>query len=169
MIIGHKASAMFASRILALTVTILITLVSIMLVKTFPDVKTFAQVQSEDQPDTLQMNGLVLQKVNASSPAGREEDIYSIPTGGDTYRITGEVFNNDTVRISSVRVSAILLDGNGQTIGDGSAHTSPSGIQPGSMASFEINVFNTSVEGGISAISNFTLHVTGNRQALTFR
>jgi hypothetical protein len=164
-------SAMYASQIVALTFTIMITLilVSMALVKTFPLVKTFAQSQSEVQQQSVQTNGLVLHGVNATSPAGREEDIYSIPTAGDIYRITGEVFNNDTVRFSSVRVSAVLLDSNGQTIGDGSAHTSPSGIQPGSMASFEINIFNTSVEGGISAISNFTLHVTGNRQALTFR
>ena len=164
-------SAIYASRILILTVTIMITviLVSMALVKTFPLVKTIAQSQSEVQRVAFQTNGLVLQGVNATSPSGREEDIYSIPMAGDIYRITGQVVNNDIVRFSSVRVSAVLLDSDGQTIGDGSAHTSPSGIQPGSMASFEINVFNTSVEGGISAISNFTLHVTGNRQALTFR
>ena len=162
---------MYASQIVALTFTIMVTLilVSMALVKTFPLLKTFAQSQSEVQPQAVQTNGLVLQGVNATSPAGREEDIYSIPTAGDIYRITGEVFNNDTARFSSVRVSAVLLDSNGQSIGDGSAHTSPSGIQPDSMASFEINIFNTSVEGGISAISNFTLHITGNRQALTFR
>jgi hypothetical protein len=166
------ASAIFASRIVALSVTIMmITLapVSMVLVKTYPVVETFAQVQSMDEPETLQTNGLLLQGVNATAPAGREEDIYSIPTEGDIYRITGEVLNNNTVRFSSVRVSVVLLDSNGQTIGEGSAHTSPSGIQPGAMASFEINIFNTSVKGGISAISNFTLHVNGNRQALTFR
>jgi hypothetical protein len=166
------ASAIFASRIVALSVTIMmITLVpvSMVLVKTYPVVETFAQVQSMDEPETLQTNGLISQGVNATAPAGREEDIYSIPTEGDIYRITGEVLNNNTVRFSSVRVSVVLLDSNGQTIGEGSAHTSPSGIQPGAMASFEINIFNTSVKGGISAISNFTLHVNGNRQALTFR
>lgn len=162
---------MFASRIIALAVTIMITLmlVPMALVKTFPVMKTFAQVQSMDEPEALQTNGLLLQGINATAPAGREEDIYSIPTEGDIHRIIGEVLNNDTVRFSSVRVSAILLDGNGQTIGEGSAHTLPSGIQPGALASFEINVFNTSVKGGISAISNYTLHVDGNRQALTFR
>lgn len=165
------ASTMVISRTIALAVPIMITLmlVPMALVKAFPVMKTFAQVQSMDEPEALQTNGLLLQGVNATVPAGREEDIYSIPTEGDIYRITGEVLNNDTVRFSSVRVSAILLDGNGQTIGEGSAHTSPSGIQPGALASFEINVFNTSVKGGISAISNYTLHVDGNRQALTFR
>jgi hypothetical protein len=155
------ASAIFASRIVALAVIIMITLMlaPMALVKTFPVVKTFSQETS----------GLLLQGVNATAPAGREEDIYSIPTEGEIYRITGEVLNNDTVRFSSVRVSAMLLDSNGRTIGEGSAHTSPSGIQPGAMAAFEITVFNTSVEGGIGAISNFTLHVDGNRQALTFR
>jgi hypothetical protein len=139
------------------------------IVKTFPVVKTFAQVQSMEESQALQTDGLLLQGVNANAPAGREEDIYSIPIEGDVYRITGEVFNNDTVRFSSVRVSAMLLDGNNRTIGEGSAHTSPSGIQPGAMASFEINFFNTSVKGGIDAVNNFTLHVDGNRQALTFR
>lgn len=151
--------------------SVMITLIvlAMMLVKTFPIVETFGQVQSMVDPDTLQSNGLLLQRVNATSPAGREEDIYSIPIEGDIYRISGEVLNNDSVRFSSVRVSAVLLDNTGQTIGEGSAHASPSGIQPGAIASFEINVFNTSVEGGISAISNFTMHVDGNRQALTFR
>jgi hypothetical protein len=139
------------------------------IVKTFPVVKTFAQVQTMEESQALQTDGLLLQGVNATAPAGREEDIYSIPIEGDVYRITGEVFNNDTVRFSSVRVSAILLDGNNRTIGEGSAHASPSGIQPGEMASFEINFFNTSVEGGIDTINNFTLQVDGNRQALTFR
>jgi hypothetical protein len=139
------------------------------IVKTFPVVKTFAQVQSVEESQALQTDGLLLQGVNATTPAGREDDIYSIPIEGDVYRITGEVFNNDTVRFSSVRVSAMLLDGNNRTIGEGSAHTSPSGIQPGATASFEINFFNTSVKGGIDAVNNFTLHVDGNRQALTFR
>jgi hypothetical protein len=79
------------------------------IVKTFPVVKTFAQVQTMEESPALQNDGLLLQGVNATAPAGREEDIYSIPIGGDVYRITGEVFNNDTVRFSSVRVSAILL------------------------------------------------------------
>jgi hypothetical protein len=148
---------------------ITLMVMSMALVKTFPVVETFAQVQLTDGPEASQTNGLLLQGVNATAPAGREEDIYSIPSEGDIYRITGEVLNGDTVRYSSVRVSAVLVDSNGQTIGEGSAHTSPSGIQPGTMASFEIFVFNTSVEGGIDAISNFTLHIDGNRQALTFR
>ena len=165
------SSVMFAFQRVALAFTIIITLMILPTasVKTFPVVETFAQVQSMDESEAPQTNGLLLQGVNATSPAGRERDIYSIPTEGDIYRITGEVLNNDTVRFSSVRISAVLLDSNGQTIGEGSAHTSPSGIQPGAMAYFEINVFNTSVQGGIEAISNFTLHVDGNRQALTFR
>ena len=167
------ASAIFSSCIVALGVTIMITLMLTLapmgLVTTFPVVNTFAQVQSIEESQAFQTGGLLLQGVNATAPAGREEDIYSIPIEGDIYRIRGEVFNNDTVRFSSVRVSATLLDGNNRTIGEGSAHTSPSGIQPGAMASFEINFFNTSVERGIDAISNFTLHVDGNRQALTFR
>lgn len=165
------SAPIFYIRTQALTAIILIILMlmPIALVKTFPIMKAVAQVQSTDQPETLQNNALLLQEVNATAPAGREEDIYTIPSGGAIYRITGEVFNNDTVRFSSVRVSATLIDSNGQTVGEGSAHTSPSGIQPGSEAPFEINIFNTSVKGGISAISNFTLQANGNRQALTFR
>ena len=165
------AVPMFCIRTQALTVIIVIILMltPIALVKIFPVMKAIAQIQSTDQPKTFQNNSLLLQEVNATAPAGREEDIYTIPSGGDIYRITGEVLNNDTVRFGSVRVSATLIDSNGQTIGEGSAHTSPSGIQPGSEASFEINIFNTSVKGGIGAISNFTLQVNGNRQALTFR
>jgi hypothetical protein len=162
---------MFSSPIVALAVTVIIAIMvsPMVLVNTFPIMETFAQVQSLDGPDALQSDGLLLHGVNATSPPGREEDIYSIPTEGDIYRITGEVLNNDSVRFSSVRVYAVLLDTNGKTIGEGSAHTTPSGIQPGEMASFEINVFNTSVKGGIGAINNFTLHVDGNRQALAFR
>ena len=165
------ASAIFSSCTVALGVTIMITLMlaPMGLVTTFPVVNTFAQVQSIEESQAFQTGGLLLQGVNATAPAGREEDIYSIPIEGDVYRITGEVFNNDTVRFSSVRVSATLLDGNNRTIGEGSAHTSPSGIQPGAVASFEFNFFNTSVDGGIVTINNFTLHVHGNRQALTFR
>ena len=149
-----------------LTVTGLITLLMILITviaESFVVGEIFGQTR-EEMPA-----GLVLQGVNATVPAGREEDIYSIPIEGDIYRITGNVMNNDTVRFSSVRVFAMLADVNGEIIGEGSAHTTPSGIQPGAMASFEINVFKTSVEGGINAIRNFTLKVDGNRQALTFR
>ncbi len=165
------SAPMFCMRTNALTAIILIILIltPIASVKIFPIMRAVAQVQSMDLRETLQNDGLLLQGVNATAPAGREEDIYTIPSGGDIYRITGEVLNNDTVRFSSVRVSATVIDNNGQTIGEGSAHTSPSGIQPGSQAPFEINFFNTSVKGGISAISNFTLQVNGNRQALAFR
>lgn len=141
---------------------ITILLITFMLLKALQFSDTFAQVG----PET---NGLIVQGVNATSPSGRERDIYTITGGGDTYRITGEVLNNDTVRFGGVRVSATLLDNNSQFIGQGSAHTTPSGIQPGSTATFEINFFETSVKGGISAISNFTLHITGNRQALSFQ
>lgn len=145
---------------------ILILLIPIVLLKAVPFSDTFAQVDLVNQPET---NGLIVQGVNATSPSGRERDIYTITGGGDTYRITGEVLNNDTVRFGGVRVSAILFDNNSQFIGQGSAHTTPSGIQPGSTATFEINFFETSVMGGISAIGNFTLQVSGNRQALSFQ
>ncbi len=65
---------------------------------------------------------------------------------------------------SSVRVSATLYDKSSQIIGEGSAHTSPPGIPSGMSALFEINIFDTSILGGIDAIGNFTSEVTGNRQ-----
>lgn len=164
------SSAMFALQRVALGSTVIVILMlGLALVKISPLAQTLAQVQSGGIQDSPNSSGLILQDVNATSPAGNEEDIYSIPIGGDMYRITGHVSNNDTVRFSGVRVSAVLLDSNGQPIGEGSAHTTPSGIQPSLTAPFEINFFNTSVKGGIDAIGNFTLRVDGNRQALTFR
>jgi hypothetical protein len=156
-------SAVSVSRIIAAMIVITAT------VKLFVVTEIFAQIQLIDEPANLQTTGLLLQGVNATIPTGREEDIYSIPIEGDIYRIAGNVLNNDTVRFSSVRVFAILLGSNDQIIGEGSAHTTPSGIQPGAMAPFEINIFKTSVEGGIDSIRNFTLKVDGNRQGLTFR
>jgi hypothetical protein len=104
------ASAVIGSKIVALNLTVMIalTIVAVVLVKAFPIEEAFSQVISIEEPDAIQSNGLLLQALNATSPAGREEDIYSIPTEGDIYRITGEVLNNDSVRFSSVRVSAIL-------------------------------------------------------------
>ena len=164
------SSATFTLHRMALGKTIIIIFVlGLALLEFFPLAHTISQVQSGDRQDVLKTNGLILQAVNATSPTWREEDIYSIPIEGDTYRITGQVLNNDTVRFSGVRVSAVLFDDAGQPIGEGSAHTSPSGIQQGTIAPFEINFFNTSVAGGIRAIGNFTLHVDGNRQSLTFR
>jgi hypothetical protein len=36
-------------------------------------------------------------------------------------------------------------------------------------ATFEINVFGIVIEGGINAIANFTMQVTGDRQELLFQ
>ncbi|MGC1135102.1 MAG: hypothetical protein WA941_19895 [Nitrososphaeraceae archaeon] len=77
--------------------------------------------------------------------------------------------NNDTVPFNGVRVLATLYDNEGQSLIERSAYTSPSGIQPGSNASFIINIFGTSINDGIDAISNFTLQVTGDRQAQLFQ
>jgi hypothetical protein len=132
--------------------------------------ETLAQAQpSINQPGPHGMMDLIIQGVNATAPPGRERDIYTITGERDTYTITGEVFNNDTVTFSSVRVSATLYDNSSKIIGEGSAHTSPSGIQPGLTAPFEINIFDTSITGGINAISNFTLQVSGNRQERLFQ
>jgi hypothetical protein len=51
-----------------------------------------------------------------------------VPEDGNTYTITGEVFNNNTFPFNSVQVSATLYDNNGQVVGVGSGFTSPSGI-----------------------------------------
>lgn len=164
-------SVIFVSRVVPTTVLILFTVVLLIIavLKSCEAIETLGQVQSGGGSSNAQTTGLLLREANATVPAGRAEDIYSIPIEGDIYRISGNVLNNDTARFSSVRVSATLFDSNGRTIGEGSTHTSPSGIQPGATASFEINIFNTSVEGGIDKINNFTLRVDGNRQALTFK
>lgn len=101
---------------------------------------------------------LIVLDVNASASEGR-----------NIYTINGKVLNNDTVPFNSVDVSAILYDNEGQSLVERSAFTSPSGIQPGTNASFNINIFGTSINDGIDAISNFTLRVTGDRQAQLFQ
>ena len=82
---------------------IIIFVLGLALLEIFPLAHTISQVQSGDRQDVLKTNGLILQAVNATSPTWRE-DIYSIPIEGDTYRITGQVLNNDTVRFSGVYV-----------------------------------------------------------------
>lgn len=88
---------------------------------------------------------------------------------GNSYTIMGKVFNNDTVPFNGVRVSATLYDNNDQILVERSAYSSPSGVQPGMNATFEINVFDTAIEGGMNAITNFTMQVSGNRQELLFQ
>ena len=101
---------------------------------------------------------LIVLDVNASASEGR-----------NIYTINGKVLNNDTVPFNGVRVSAILYDDESQSLVERSTYTSPSGIQPGTNASFNINIFGTSINDGIDAISNFTLEVTGDRQARLFQ
>jgi hypothetical protein len=161
---------MSAMHLLALI--LMIILLTALMSGTVLSTETFAQDQSSTVQPGAPAPGethLMIQGVNASAPEGSERDIYTITGERDTYRITGEVFNNNSVPFSSVRVSAALFGNNSQIIGEGSAHTSPSGIQPGLEGSFEINIFDTSIMGGIDAISNFTLDVTGNRQAPLFQ
>jgi ABC-type transport system involved in multi-copper enzyme maturation permease subunit len=115
-----------------------------------------AQAQSvTNMPDSM---GLRIWDVNSSTTDGR-----------NIYTILGKVFNNDTVPFNGVRVSATLYDNNGQILVERSAYSSPSGVQPGMNATFEINVFGTVIEGGINAITNFTTQVTGDRQELLFQ
>jgi hypothetical protein len=101
---------------------------------------------------------LIVLDVNASASEGR-----------NIYTINGKVLNNGTVPFNGVDVSAVLYDNEGQSLVERSAYTSPSGIQPGTNASFNINIFGTSINDGIDAISNFTLQVTGDRQAQLFQ
>lgn len=122
---------------------------------------TVTYTLAQGQALTNQSRGpvdLSIQALNASAPEGR-----------GIYTIIGEVFNNDTVPFNGVRVSATLYDNDGQFLVERSAYTSPSGIQPGMNASFNINVFGTSITGGVNAISNFTLQVAGDRQVLLFQ
>ena len=115
-----------------------------------------AQAQSvTNMPDSM---GLIIWDVNSSTTDGR-----------NIYTIIGKVFNNDTVPFNGVRVYATLYDNNGQILVERSAYSSSSGVQPGMNATFEINVFGTVIEGGINAITNFTMQVTGDRQELLFQ
>lgn len=98
---------------------------------------TLAQGQSLTKQSQVEMIALSIQGVNASVPEDR-----------GIYTIVGNVFNNDTVPFNGVRVSATLYDNGGQSLIDRSAYTSPSGIQPGMIASFNINIFATSIMGG---------------------
>ena len=90
-----------------------------------------------------------------------------VPEGRNIYSITGEVFNNNTFPFNSVQVSATLYDKNDQVVG--SDFTSPSGIQPGLKAPFKIDIFGTEIMGGIDAINNSTLQVTGDLQVQLFQ
>lgn len=123
-----------------------------------PVIYSLAQDQFPTNQTPTGSADLIVLDVNASASEGR-----------NIYTINGKVLNNDTVPFNSVDVSAILYDNEGQSLVERSAFTSPSGIQPGTNASFNINIFGTSINDGIDAISNFTLRVTGDRQALLFQ
>jgi hypothetical protein len=119
---------------------------------------TVALAQGQSVTSILDSMGLRIRDVNSSTTEGR-----------NTYTITGKVFNNDTVPFNGVRVSATLYDNNDQILVERSAYSSPSGVQPGMNATFEISVFGAAIEGGINAITNFTMQVTGDRQELLFQ
>jgi hypothetical protein len=69
--------------------------------------------------------------------------------------------NNSTVPFHDVRVSATLYDSNNQSLVE-RTHTSPSGIQPGVNASFDINIFGTSITGGINYKGQALLRISRN-------
>ena len=117
-----------------------------------------ALAQAQSVTNMSDSMGLRIWDVNSSTTDGR-----------NTYTILGKVFNNDTVPFNGVRVSATLYDNDDQILVERSAYSSPSGVQPGMNATFEINVFGTVLEGGINAITNFTMQVTGDRQELLFQ
>ena len=123
-----------------------------------PVTYSLAQDQSLTNRTSEGLIDLIILDVNASVPEDR-----------NIYTVIGKVLNNDTVPFNGVRVLATLYDNEGQSLIERSAYTSPSGIQPGSNASFIINIFGTSINDGIDAISNFTLQVTGDRQAQLFQ
>jgi len=92
-----------------------------------------------------------------------------VPEDRNIYTITGEVFNNNTFPFNGVQVSATLYDNNGQVVGVGSDFTSPSGIQSGIKAPFKVDIFGTEIMGGIDAVNNYTLQVTGDLQIQLFQ
>lgn len=117
-----------------------------------------ALAQAQSVTNMSNSMGLRIWDVNSSTTDDR-----------NIYTIMGKVFNNDTVPFNGVRVSATLYDNDDQILVERSAYSSPSGVQPGMNATFEINVFGTVIEGGINAIANFTMQVTGDRQELLFQ
>lgn len=143
---------MFLPQTATMNMTILIVLalhISTIILNT----QAFAQNQSR-----AGMLDLDIQGVSAFVPEDR-----------NIYTITGEVYNNNTFPFNSVQVSTTLYDSNGQVIGVGSGYTSPSGIQPGLKAPFKVDIFGTEIMGGIEAINNFTLQVTGDLQVQLFQ
>lgn len=117
-----------------------------------------ALAQAQSVTNMSNSMGLRIWDVNSSTTDDR-----------NIYTIMGKVFNNDTVPFNGVRVSTTLYDNDDQILVERSAYSSPSGVQPGMNATFEINVFGTVIEGGINAIANFTMQVTGDRQELLFQ
>jgi hypothetical protein len=145
---------MFLPQTATMKSTILIVLVLLLSTITITiNTQAFAQNQSR-----AGMLDLDIQGVSAFAPEDR-----------NIYTITGEVYNNNTFPFNSVQVSTTLYDNNSQVIGVGSGYTSPSGIQPGLKAPFKIDIFGTEIMGGIDAINNFTLQVTGDLQVQLFQ
>jgi hypothetical protein len=143
---------MFLPQTATMNMTILIVL-ALLISTIFLNTQAFAQNQSR-----AGMLDLDIQGVSAFVPEDR-----------NIYTITGEVYNNNTFPFNSVQVSTTLYDSNGQVIGVGSGYTSPSGIQPGLKAPFKVDIFGTEIMGGIEAINNFTLQVTGDLQVQLFQ
>ncbi len=143
---------MFLPQTATMNMTILIVL-ALLISTIILSTQAFAQNQSR-----AGMLDLDIQGVSAFVPEDR-----------NIYTITGEVYNNNTFPFNSVQVSTTLYDSNGQVIGVGSGYTSPSGIQPGLKAPFKVDIFGTEIMGGIEAINNFTLQVTGDLQVQLFQ
>jgi hypothetical protein len=143
---------MFLPQTATMSMTILIVL-ALLISTIILNTQAFAQNQSR-----AGMLDLDIQGVSAFVPEDR-----------NIYTITGEVYNNNTFPFNSVQVSTTLYDSNGQVIGVGSGYTSPSGIQPGLKAPFKVDIFGTEIMGGIEAINNFTLQVTGDLQIQLFQ
>ena len=59
--------------------------------------------------------------------------------------IVGEVFNQASVTVNSVKIIATFYNANGQVIGTDSAYADPSDLAPGQRAPFDINISEGSV------------------------
>ena len=67
------------------------------------------------------------------------------PSSIGSMHIVGEVFNQASVTVNSVKIIATFYNANGQVIGTDSAYADPSDLAPGQRAPFDINISEGSV------------------------
>jgi hypothetical protein len=79
------------------------------------------------------------------------------------YRIVGEIQNNGSQIAKFVVVSATLYDSSNKVIGTESTFTTPSHIDPGQKAPFEITVGTDKVMGGdLSIIDHYAIQASAS-------